>query len=188
MFNRKDHRIIGTLKTQSHGFASNTKQCKTFLVGKAIYISLLQHRLFQEKCGVVNTGFRLYSKVLDYIKHQTSLNFLKETWNPMCCMCFFFSGWIYVILIAYRVYEYRTFSNVIPTSFCRFLKRKKKKLVRGSNPHLSFNRPLRTRQTDWIILDVTNALTDTRLTRRVWSGHLTTSGTNAPQLISVAAF
>ena len=32
--------------------------------------------------------------------------------------------------------------NLIRTSFCRFLKRKKK-LVRGSNPHLSFNRPLR---------------------------------------------
>jgi len=54
---------------------------------------------------------------------------------------------------------YRTFSNLIRTSFCRFLKRKIKKLVRGSNPHLSFNRPLPTRQTDWIILDVTNALT-----------------------------
>jgi len=32
-------------------------------------------------------------------------------------------------------------------------------LFRGSNPHLSFNRPLPTRQTDWIILEVTNALT-----------------------------
>ena len=32
--------------------------------------------------------------------------------------------------------------NLIRTSFCRFLKRKKK-FVRGSNPHLSFNRPLR---------------------------------------------
>ena len=32
--------------------------------------------------------------------------------------------------------------NLIRTSFCRFLKRKKK-LVRGSNPHLSFNRHLR---------------------------------------------
>ena len=41
-------------------------------------------------------------------------------------------------------------------------------LVRGSNPHLSFNRPLPTRQTDWITLDVTNALTVIRLTRRVW--------------------
>ena len=37
---------------------------------------------------------------------------------------------------------YRIFSNLIRTSFCRFLKRKKK-LVRGSNPHLSLNRPLR---------------------------------------------
>jgi len=42
-----------------------------------------------------------------------------------------------------------------------------KKLVRGSNPHLSFNRPLPTRQTDWIILDVTNALTVIRPKRRV---------------------
>ena len=38
---------------------------------------------------------------------------------------------------------YRIFLNLIRTSFCRFLKRKKKKLVRCSNPHLSFNRPLR---------------------------------------------
>jgi hypothetical protein len=60
--------------------------------------------------------------------------------------------------------------NQILTSFCRFLKQKK--LVRGSNPHLSFNRPLPTRQTDWIILVVTNALTFIQLTRRVWSGHL----------------
>jgi hypothetical protein len=74
--------------------------------------------------------------------------------------------------------EYRIFSNLIRTSFCRFLKRKKK-IVRGSNPHLSFNRPLPTRQTDWIILDVTNALTVIRLTRRVWSAiYVTASGTN----------
>jgi len=42
-------------------------------------------------------------------------------------------------------------------------------LVHGSDPHLSFNRPLPTRQTDWIILDVTNALTVIRLTHRVWT-------------------
>jgi len=77
----------------------------------------------------------------------------------------------------------RIFSNLIRTSFCRFFKRKKM-LVRGSNSHLSFNHPLPTRQTDWIILDVTNALTVIRLTCRVWSGHLTVSGTNGPQLIS----
>jgi len=47
-------------------------------------------------------------------------------------------------------------------------------LVRRSNPHLSFNRPLPARQTDWIILDVTNALTDIRLTRRVWSSNWVT--------------
>jgi len=41
--------------------------------------------------------------------------------------------------------------------------------VQGSNPHLSFNLPLPTRQTDWIILDVTNALTVFRLTHPVWS-------------------
>ena len=39
-------------------------------------------------------------------------------------------------------YIYHILSNLIRTSFCRFLKRKKK-LVRGSKPHLSFNRPLR---------------------------------------------
>jgi len=47
------------------------------------------------------------------------------------------------------------------------LLKEKKKLVPGSNPHRSFNRPLPTRQTDLIILDVTNALTVIRLTRRV---------------------
>ena len=36
-----------------------------------------------------------------------------------------------------------------------------------SNPHLSFNRPLPTRQTDLIILDVTNALTVIQLMHRV---------------------
>jgi len=42
-------------------------------------------------------------------------------------------------------------------------------LVCGSNLHLSFNCLLPTRQTDWIVLDVTNALTIFRLMRRVWS-------------------
>ena len=42
-------------------------------------------------------------------------------------------------------------------------------LFRRSNPHRSFNRPLPTRQADWIMLDVTNTLTVIRLTRRVWS-------------------
>jgi len=41
--------------------------------------------------------------------------------------------------------------NLIRTSFCRFLKRKK--LIRGSHPHLSFNRPLPTRQTDSVMSD-----------------------------------
>ena len=59
--------------------------------------------------------------------------------------------------------NYCTFSNLIHTSFWQFLKRKKK-LVHGSNLHLSFNRSLPTRQTDWIILDVTNVLTVIRLT------------------------
>ena len=68
---------------------------------------------------------------------------------------------IYIYII------YRVFSNLIRTSFCRFLKQKKKS-VRGYNPYLSFSRPLPTRQTDWIILDITNALTVIRLTRHVW--------------------
>ena len=38
--------------------------------------------------------------------------------------------------------NYRIFLNLIRTSFCQFLKRKNK-LVHGSNPHLSFNCPLR---------------------------------------------
>jgi hypothetical protein len=61
--------------------------------------------------------------------------------------------------------------NLIRLRFCRFLKRKKK-LVHGSNPHISFNPPLPTRQTVWIILDVTNAVTFIRLTRRLWSAYL----------------
>ena len=84
--------------------------------------------------------------------------------------------WIYIPYIL----ETNPRPNLIRTSFSRFLKREKKKKknsVRGSNPHLPFNRPLPTRQTDWIIMDVTNALTVIRLTRRVWSGHLTASGT-----------
>ena len=40
-----------------------------------------------------------------------------------------------------NIQNYHIFSNLIRTSFCRFLKRKK--LVRGSNLHLFFNRPLR---------------------------------------------
>jgi len=43
--------------------------------------------------------------------------------------------------------------NLIPISFCPFLKRKRKMLVRGSNPHLSFNRPLPTGQTDSVMSD-----------------------------------
>ena len=43
-------------------------------------------------------------------------------------------------------------------------------LVRGSNPHLSFNRPLPTRQTYWIILDVTNALTVIRCISNAFDG------------------
>jgi len=42
---------------------------------------------------------------------------------------------------------------------------------------------LPTRKTDSLILDVNNALTIIWLTCRVWSGHLTASDTNAPQLI-----
>ena len=92
---------------------------------------------------------------------------------------------MYCTYVRMYVCMYRTFSNLIRISFCRFLKRQN--LVRGSHPHLSFNRPFPKRQTDWIILYVTNALTVIRLTRRVWSGHLTAIGTNAPQLISTAA-
>jgi hypothetical protein len=44
------------------------------------------------------------------------------------------------VLIPY-ILESNPHPNLIRTSFCRFIKRKK--LVRGSNPHLSFNRPFR---------------------------------------------
>ena len=62
-------------------------------------------------------------------------------------MCFF-----YGLLKLPYVLESNPHPNLIRTSFCQFLKRKKK-LVRGSNPHLSFNRPLPTRQTDSVMSD-----------------------------------
>ena len=64
---------------------------------------------------------------------------------------------------AYTVYS-RIYSALLFASFLN-----KKNLVCGSVLHLSFNRPLPTRQTDWIILDVNNALTVIRLMHRVWS-------------------
>jgi len=57
-----------------------------------------------------------------------------------------------ILLSIPYVLESNPHLNLICTSFCRFLKRKKK-LVRGSNPHLSFNRPLPTRQTDSVMGD-----------------------------------
>jgi len=68
--------------------------------------------------------------------------------------------YLWWLLVLY-ILESNPHPNLIRTSFCRLLKRKKK-LVRRSNPHLSFNRPLPTRQNNWIILDVTNALTAIR--------------------------
>ena len=50
-----------------------------------------------------------------------------------------------------HILESNPHPNLIRTSFCRFLKRKKK-LVRGCNPHLSFNRPLHTRQTNLTLI------------------------------------
>ena len=47
--------------------------------------------------------------------------------------------------------KYRLFSNLIRTSFADFLNEKNKKLVRGSNPHLSFSCPLPTGQTDSVM-------------------------------------
>ena len=55
------------------------------------------------------------------------------------------------LLVVLYILESNLHLNVIRTSFCRFLKRKK--LVRGSNPHLSFNRPLPTGQTDSVMSD-----------------------------------
>ena len=110
------------------------------------------------------------------------------------CICIYietqlFCGWrinrkYFMRIILLYILESNPHPNLIRTSFCRFLKFKKK-LVHSSNPHLSFNQPLPTRQTDWIILDITNALKVIRLTCRVWSGHLTASSTNVPQLMIV---
>ena len=56
-----------------------------------------------------------------------------------------------VSLLPY-ILESNPHPNLIRTSLCRFLKRKKK-LVRGSNPQLSFNRPFPTMQTNSIMSD-----------------------------------
>ena len=53
-------------------------------------------------------------------------------------------------------WSYRIFSNLIRTSFCLFLKRKKKKFAVLT---ASFLQPPLAYKADWIILDVTNALT-----------------------------
>ena len=45
--------------------------------------------------------------------------------------------------------KYRIFSNPIRTSFCRFLKRKKK-LLRGSNPHLLVDDGEDKDDSDWV--------------------------------------
>ena len=92
--------------------------------------------------------FRIYGIQLIIDTHKTKLHYSIREISDIC-------GAIIPLI-------YRIFSNLIRTSFCRFLKRKKT-LVPGSNPLLSFNRPLPTRQTNWIILDVTNALTVIRL-------------------------
>ena len=56
--------------------------------------------------------------------------------------------------------------NLIRTSFCRFLKRKKM-LVRGSNPHLSFNRPLRAAPSEvvWWVLAAWKAIPESIVVR-----------------------
>ena len=88
-------------------------------------------------------------------------------------LCFFCDTYLTVFENIWRnipyILESNPHPNLIRTSFCRFLKRKKK-LVRGFNPHLSFNRPLPTRQTDWIILDVTNASTVIRCISNAFDG------------------
>ena len=65
--------------------------------------------------------------------------------SKSCCMLFIPQHFLYMLLVPGSSHlqkcNYRIFSNLIRTSFCRFLKRKRK-LIRGSNPHLSFNRPL----------------------------------------------
>jgi len=60
---------------------------------------------------------------------------------------------MYVCIYIPYILESNPHPNLIRISFCRFLKRKRKKLVRVSNPQLSFNRPLPTRQTDSVMSD-----------------------------------
>jgi len=87
--------------------------------------------------------------------------------------------WIQFRHIPY-ILEPNPHPNLVRTSCCRFLKRKN--LIR------TFPSTALAYKADWIILDVTNALTVFRLTSRVWSGHITASGTKAPQLMIVAGW
>jgi hypothetical protein len=110
------------------------------------------------------------------IQSPATKQFYKDRFNVILHLLPSLRKWPFLLPFALSNYvpyirESNPHPNLIRTGFCRFLKRKKK-LVRGSNPQLSFNRPLFTRQTDWIILDVIDALTVIRLTRRVWRGHL----------------
>jgi len=52
-------------------------------------------------------------------------------------------------ILSHTVYIYRIFSNLICTSFCRFLKQKKK-LVRGSNQHLWEDNGEDKDDSDWV--------------------------------------
>ena len=102
----------------------------------------------RESCKIVKREFSSITRdlkvkascILSFSKASVCVDMLRPIY-PLCSLSTAVPWWCKIYCI---------FSNLIRTSFCQFLKRKKT-LVRGSNPHLSFNRPLPTRQTDWII-------------------------------------
>jgi len=59
------------------GLQATPINAKNFFLGRQSTFHSCHTGFFRK--SVVNTGFRLYNKVLDYIKHQTRLNLLKET-------------------------------------------------------------------------------------------------------------
>jgi hypothetical protein len=77
MFNRKDRRIIGNFKINSYGFAATPIDAAKLLLGRQSSFHSCNTGLFRK--SVVNTGFRQYNKVADYMKNRTKLNLLKET-------------------------------------------------------------------------------------------------------------
>jgi len=89
-------------------------------------------------CGPINVSIMILHRMVEWLTSDVG-------GRCKICPCPCREVLLYIL-------ESNPHPNLIRTSFCRFLKRKKK-LVRGSNPHLSFNRPLPTRQPDSVMSD-----------------------------------